>query len=45
MTLCNIRQTESVCGPHAARVPMFGPRWVRPTEKHLKWFRNRSKCM
>jgi len=26
MTLCNISQTGSVRGPHAARVPVFGPR-------------------
>jgi len=29
MTLCNIWHAKSVCGPHAARVPVFGPRCSR----------------
>jgi len=29
MTFCNISRAESVHGPHAARVPIFGPCWPR----------------
>jgi len=47
MTLCNTQHTASVHGPHAARVPLFGPRYSRmlPTAIVVGSLRNRVVCL